>query len=267
MFNQYGSNPNTVAEAPLSFNGQMNLAGELSPPAGEAVLRCRNLSYWYTRERTALRDVNLELGGGQIVGLLGPNGSGKTTLMKILSGMLQSDQGTVEIGGFAPGPEAKLKTAYLPDKSFLSKWMKVEDLLYFYESFFPDFDRNKAIEFLKRMKLEPKRSVRHMSVGEKERVAVALTMSRRVKLYLLDEPIAAVDPAMREVIFRTIITDFPEDALVLMATHLLMEAEPYFDQVVFMRDGFIMRAADSETLRQNEGMSVDQYFRRVYAWY
>lgn len=231
------------------------------------IIETKNLSFHYSYLRPGLQHVDLELAGGQIVGLLGPNGSGKTTLIKLLAAQLQPSEGEIRICGAEPGPESKLQTAYLPDRDFMAKWMKLEDLLYFYESFFPDFDKEKALDFMKALRLDPGRSVKDMSLGERERVAIALTMSRRVKLYLLDEPIGGVDPAMRELVFRTIIRDFPEDALVLMSTHLLAEAEPYLDRVIFLKDGRILCADDAEHLRLSTGNSVDQYFKGVFRWY
>ena len=256
--------------------GNNNAAGESKKkrrdgtlPSGNAppVIETENLCFTYAADRPGLIQANLCLRGGRIIGLAGPNGSGKTTLMKLLAGMLQPQSGRIRISGHAPGPEAKACTAYLPDRSFMANWMRIDDLFYFYEHFFADFERRKAEDFMKLLKLREDRRLRDMSQGEKERLAVALTMSRRVKLYLLDEPIAAVDPVMRELVFESIIRDVPEDALVLMSTHLLAEAETLMDQVIFMQHGEIIRIADSETLRLTEGQSAEQYYKGVYAWY
>lgn len=232
----------------------------------EILIHARNLSYDYNRVRPGVTNINLDIPGGQVVGLLGPNGSGKTTLLKLLAGQLMKYSGELCIGGQPIGPETKAMTAFLPDRSFFSNWMKLDDIIGFYETFFPDFDKIKAIDFLRAMRLDPGRSVREMSLGERERVAVAMTMSRRVRLYLLDEPIGAVDPSMRDVIFRTIITDIPEDALVLFSSHLIAEAEAYMDTVILMKFGSVFLTEEAEKLRARLGMSVDQYFREVFLW-
>lgn len=232
-----------------------------------SLLEIRDLSFFYKGRRRGVSDINLSLEGGQIIGLLGPNGSGKTTLLKLLAGMLQKASGEILLDGRPFGIASKAETAYLPDREFFGRWMKLEDILDFYTAFFRDFDREKAVDFLRCMDLKPKDSIKTMSLGERERVAAAMTMSRRVRLYLLDEPIAAVDPAMRELVFRTIIRDFPENAIVLMSTHLVAEAEPLMDKVLFMEKGRVKAFEDTELLRSREQKSVDQYFREVYAWF
>lgn len=212
----------------------------------------------------ALKGIDLRLMSGRIVGLLGPNGSGKTTLIKIACRLLQPTEGQILIDGEAPGPVSKSKIAYLPDKDFLPDWMKTKQLLQFYEDFYADFDRNRALEMLSSLEIPENMTLRKMSKGTKEKMQLILTMSRRARIYLLDEPIAGVDPAARDYILRTIISNYEENALVMISTHLIADVESVLDEAVFLKKGEIVLHKPTDQIREETGKSVDEYFREVF---
>ena len=212
----------------------------------------------------ALKGIDLRLMSGRIVGLLGPNGSGKTTLIKIACRLLQPTEGQILIDGEAPGPVSKSKIAYLPDKDFLPDWMKTRQLLQFYEDFYADFDRNRALEMLSSLEIPENMTLRKMSKGTKEKMQLILTMSRRARIYLLDEPIAGVDPAARDYILRTIIGNYEENALVMISTHLIADVESVLDEAVFLKKGEIVLHKPTDQIREETGKSVDEYFREVF---
>lgn len=212
----------------------------------------------------ALKGIDLRLMSGRIVGLLGPNGSGKTTLIKIACRLLQPTEGQILIDGEAPGPVSKSKIAYLPDKDFLPDWMKTRQLLQFYEDFYADFDRNRALEMLSSLEIPENMTLRKMSKGTKEKMQLILTMSRRARIYLLDEPIAGVDPAARDYILRTIISNYEENALVMISTHLIADVESVLDEAVFLKKGEIVLHKPTDQIREETGKSVDEYFREVF---
>ncbi len=212
----------------------------------------------------ALDGAELSVGPGRIVGLLGPNGSGKTTLIKILCGLLQPTEGSVRIDGFKPGPESKAQISYLPDRMYFAEWMKVKDLLGFFADFYADFDREKALRMLDSLGLKEEQRVKTMSKGTKEKLQLALVMSRRAKLYLLDEPIAGVDPAARDFILNTILTNYNESGTVLISTHLISDIERVLDEAVFLKEGKIIRHDTVDAIREQEGMSVDELFRLIF---
>ena len=228
-----------------------------------AVLECMQLTKRYGN-LAALDNIDLSLEPGRIVGLVGPNGSGKTTLIKLAQQLLTPTGGEVLIDGMKPGPETKAVVSYLPDRDFLPSWMNVESLLYFYEDFYKDFDMDKAVQMLQALNIEPRRPFKSLSKGTKEKVQLIMTMSRSAKVYLLDEPIAGVDPAARDYILRTIIGNYSENALVLISTHLIADVEPVLDEVVFLKQGHIELHENTDALRERTGMSVDNYFREVY---
>lgn len=228
-----------------------------------AVLECMHLTKRYGN-LAALDNIDLSLEPGRIVGLVGPNGSGKTTLIKLAQHLLTPTGGEVLIDGMKPGPETKAVVSYLPDRDFLPSWMNVESLLYFYEDFYKDFDMDKAVQMLQALNIEPRRPFKSLSKGTKEKVQLIMTMSRNAKIYLLDEPIAGVDPAARDFILRTIISNYSENALVLISTHLIADVEPVLDEVVFLKQGHIELHENVDALRERTGMSVDGYFREVY---
>ncbi len=212
----------------------------------------------------ALDGADLSVGPGRIVGLLGPNGSGKTTLIKILCGLLQPTEGSVRIDGFKPGPESKAQISYLPDRMYFADWMKVKNLLDLFTDFYADFDREKALRMLDSLGLKEEQRVKTMSKGTKEKLQLTLVMSRRAKLYLLDEPIAGVDPAARDFILNTILTNYNESGTVLISTHLISDIERVLDEAVFLKEGKVIRHDTVDAIREQEGMSVDELFRLIF---
>ena len=213
---------------------------------------------------TALDDVTVSLEQGQIVGLLGPNGSGKTTLIKILNGLLQPESGSVTINGSAPGVETKKVVAYLPDRNALPDYMTASQLMDIYEDFFEDFDRLKAEAMVDDLGINRKQTMKKMSKGTKEKLQLCLVMARQAEVYLLDEPIGGVDPATRDYILRTIISNYNENAVVLISTHLIADVESVLDDVVFIKDGRVVLHKAADEIREEKGESVDKLFREVF---
>lgn len=213
---------------------------------------------------TALDNLDLDLPAGGIVGLMGDNGAGKTTLLKILAGVLADWAGQVTLFGQQTGPQTKAFTSFLPDVDFLPKHYRVEDALNLYADFFQDFDQQRAATLIAGFELPTQRSLKTYSKGMREKLQIALTMSRKAKLYLLDEPISGVDPASRSLIMENILAHYDEDALLIMSTHLITDIEPVADRVVFMRNGQVMLQGDADELRESYGMSIDNLFRKEY---
>ena len=212
----------------------------------------------------ALRDVSFSLEGGQIVGLLGPNGSGKTTLIKLAAGLLTPTSGEIRICGNAPGVATKAVTAYLPDRGSLPEDMKAGKLIRMMADFYQDFDHAKATAMVHDLGVDMNQPLKLMSKGTKEKMQLALTMSRQAKLYLLDEPIGGVDPAARDYILRTIISNYNEDAVVIISTHLIADIESVLDSALFIRDGSLLMYESVERIREERGQSVDGFFREVF---
>ena len=227
------------------------------------LLQCTGLTKRYGG-KLALDHVELQLGEGKIVGLLGPNGSGKTTLMKLANGLLQPTEGSITIAGNAPGPDTKKVVSYLPDAAWLPDWMRVEQLVEMFRDFYADFDPAKANEMLEKLELSPKAPLKSLSKGNKEKVQLILAMSRNARLYLLDEPIGGVDPAARDYILHTILSNYSKDATVLISTHLIEDIEPVLDEAIFLKEGTVFAHRSVDEIRENEGMSVDAYFREVF---
>ena len=227
------------------------------------VLECRQLSKIFGAVR-ALDEVDLAVGRGRIVGLLGPNGSGKTTLIKTAAGLLTPSAGELLINGQRPGIASKGLVSYLPERTYLSSWMKVADILAMFRDFYSDFDTAKAGEMLSRLNIDPNDRLRTMSKGTKEKVQLILVMSRQADLYLLDEPIGGVDPAARDFILGTIIGNYSENATVLISTHLISDVERVLDDVIFLAYGKVGMTAAVDDIRENQGKSVDELFREVY---
>jgi len=213
---------------------------------------------------TALNNVNITLMPGRIVGLLGPNGSGKTTLIKVASGLLAPSEGQIWINGLKPGPETKKLVSYLPDRTYFDNWMKVTDCVALFADFYQDFDRTKATEMLKALGIDPNRKFKTLSKGTQEKVQLALVMSRKAQLYLLDEPIGGVDPAARDFILETIIRNYNENGTVVISTHLIYDVERILDDVVFLWGGFVERVANVDVMREQTGKSVNEVFREVF---
>lgn len=229
----------------------------------KTILECKDLTKRYGK-KTALNHINLTLKSGRIIGLLGPNGSGKTTMIKLINGLLTPTEGQVLIDGMAPGVKTKSIVSYLPERTYLDESMRITEAIEYFEDFYRNFDRKRALQMLKKVHLEPSARIKTLSKGNKEKVQLILVMSRRAKLYCLDEPIAGVDPAARDYILSTIIGNYEPDATILLSTHLITDVENILDEVVFIKDGHITMQEEVETIRCKEGKSVDDLFREVF---
>ena len=196
--------------------------------------------------------------------MLGPNGSGKTTLLKIINGLLVPTSGSITIGGEAPGVLTKQHISYLPDTTFFPNWMKITNLLDYFNDFYADFDRAKAREMLQRLDIRETMKLKHMSKGTLEKTQLVLTMSRQANLYCLDEPIGGVDPATRDYILQTIINNYSENSSVLISTHLISDVENVLDDVIFLQKGQIRLHSSVDDIREKENESVDSLFREVF---
>lgn len=227
------------------------------------VVKCENLTKRYGG-LTALDQVSLTLESGRIIGLLGPNGSGKTTLIKLANGLLVPSDGKIYLGGFEPGVESKSIVSYLPDANYLPTWMNIQGLLEMFEDFYNDFDIEKAKEMVGTLNLSMNSRLKTLSKGNKEKVQLILAMSRKAKVYFLDEPIGGVDPAARDFILNTIITNYSEDATVVLSTHLISDIERVLDEVLFLDRGHLLFHRSVDEIRETEGKSVDQLFREVF---
>lgn len=229
------------------------------------VLICTELSKTYGQTR-ALNSVSLTLDSGKIVGLLGPNGSGKTTLIKLINGLLTPTAGSITICGHTPGVESKALVAYLPDNIYLNSWMTVKQIVEYFADFYSDFCSDRAYEMLQRLGIDPKMKLKSLSKGNKEKVCLILVMARQAKLYVLDEPIAGVDPAARDYVISTIIQNYNPDATVLISTHLISDVEDILDEAIFLRYGQVVLHKSVDAIREEHGQSVDGLFREVFKW-
>ena len=229
----------------------------------ENILSIRGLTKVYGAKK-ALDNIELDLPRGQIVGLLGPNGSGKTTFLKLCAGLLTPKSGSIEIDGKPVGHQTKAVVSYLPDRTYLSNKQKVSQQLDFFEDFYSDFDRHRAEQMLAALEISPNSRFGALSKGSKEKVMLVLVMSRRAKLYLLDEPIGGVDPAARDYILNTIVTNFDPDATVIISTHLIANVEPILDGFIFLDRGHVLRTGYAEAARQESGKTLDEIFREVF---
>ena len=214
--------------------------------------------------KDVLRGIDLNIPKGKIVGLLGPNGSGKSTMIKLMNGLLHPDDGEIKISGISPSIETKKIISYLPERTYLNEWMKVKDILQFFNDFYDDFDMKKAIEMVKSLKIDINDKLKTMSKGTKEKVQLILVMSRNAKLYILDEPIGGVDPAARSYILKTILKNYSEDSTLLIATHLISEIENICDEVIFLSNGEVVLQGDVERIREEKGKSIDSLFREEF---
>lgn len=229
------------------------------------ILRCENLTKNYGALR-ALDRVNLSIESGKIVGLLGPNGSGKTTLIKLINGLLTPTSGKITICGKEPGTETKSLVSYLPDTSYLGSWMTVRQIVGMFCDFYEDFRPELAYDLLSKLGITPDIRLKTLSKGNKEKVCLILVMSRNASLYVLDEPIAGVDPATRDYIISTIINNYNPLASVLISTHLISDIEQVLDDVVFIQNGSITLHRSVDDIRAENGKSVDALFREVFKW-
>lgn len=229
----------------------------------EILLEATNLSKQYGNT-LGLSPIDLALPSGKIIGLLGPNGSGKTTLIKLIAGLLTPTTGTITVCGKPIGPETKAMVSYLPDRDYFDRGLKINTLLNYFQDFYKDFDRERAENMLTILGIDLTKRFNTLSKGTREKVQLSLVMSRRAKLYLLDEPIAGVDPAARDFILHTIISNYDPEATVLISTHLIADVEPVLQEYIFVNQGKIIRQGTVEDVRNEEGKSLDELFREVF---
>jgi ABC-2 type transport system ATP-binding protein len=230
-----------------------------------SILECRNLRKSYQKNIPVLCGLNLEIPAGRIVGLLGPNGCGKSTLIKLISGLLQPDSGEISVAGCPVGEETKALVSYLPERTYFTTGMKVSQLVTFFAEFYTDFDRERAYRLLADLGIDTNANLKSLSKGTKEKVQLILVMSRKAKLYLLDEPIAGVDPAAREYILSTIVGNYDPEATIIITTHLITDVEQVLDDFFFLGfGGQILRSGNAEETRNETGKSLDQLFREVF---
>ncbi|MBO5089340.1 MAG: ABC transporter ATP-binding protein [Clostridia bacterium] len=229
------------------------------------LLHCQDLTKKYGG-LTALDNLNLTVESGKIIGLLGPNGSGKTTFIKLVNGLLTPTWGSIWIDGKIPGVESKKVVSYLPDNNFLNSWMTVSQLVDLFCDFYSDFRRELAFEMFEKLDIEPNRKLKTLSKGNKEKVCLILIMSRNAKLYVLDEPIAAVDPAARDYVISTIINNYNPEASVIISTHLIADIEPILDEAIFINKGKVVLHKSVDEIREEYGKSVDELFREEFRW-
>lgn len=229
------------------------------------ILECKNLHKAYKKNIPVLNNFNIEIPMGRIVGLLGPNGCGKSTLMKLVSGLLQADSGEILIAGEPVGENSKSLVSFLPERTYFNSNMKISELVSFFEDFYKDFDTKRAYKLLEDLLIDPNANLKSLSKGTKEKVQLILVMSRNAKLYLLDEPIAGVDPAAREYILSTIVSNYNPEATIIITTHLISDVEQILDDFVFLGfGGNILRTGNAEEARNESGKSLDELFKEVF---
>jgi ABC-2 type transport system ATP-binding protein len=228
-----------------------------------SILTCNNLSKHFGNKK-ALNNINLNIERGRIVGLLGPNGSGKSTLIKLCNDLLTPTSGELKIMGNLPGIETKSVVSYLPERTYLNDWMKVSEIIQMFQDFYQDFNVEKAYDMLKRLNISPTERLKTLSKGTKEKVQLILVMSREAQLYLLDEPIGGVDPAARDYILDTILSNYHENATIIISTHLISDIERILDDIIFLKDGEVVLTKSVDEIRDENGKSVDSLFREVF---
>ncbi len=230
----------------------------------DSILQCNQLTKCYSRGVMALQNLTLELPKGEIIGLLGPNGSGKTTLIKLAAGLLMPTYGSITVDGKPIGAETKALVSYLPERTYLSPSMRVEECLNLFSTFYADFDRQRAMEMLHLLSVPTTAKIKTLSKGTREKVQLVLVMARRAKLYLLDEPIAGVDPAARDYILDTILKNYNEESTILISTHLISDIESVLDSFLFIRNGQVICQDRASAVREQRNQSLDQFFREVF---
>ena len=229
------------------------------------LVECKGLTKRYVPTKAAVDNLNMTIERGRITGLLGPNGSGKTTLIKMMNGLLQPTSGEILINGMQPGVETKARVAYLPERTYLSAQKTVRDIVNFFADFYEDFHKDRAYVMLDNLQIDPAARLKTLSKGTKEKIQLILVMSREADLYILDEPIAGVDPAARDYILRTILNNYNPEGSLLICTHLISDIENILEDVIFIKNGHLVEQTTVETIREEKGMSVDSYFREVFA--
>jgi len=226
-------------------------------------MKFENVSKNYSQKK-ALTNINLTIESGKIIGLLGPNGSGKTTMLKLANGLLQPTTGEILIENNRPGVATKSIVSYLPERTYLNNWMRVSEILEFFSDFYVDFSMDKAKDMLKALNIDVNDKLKNMSKGTKEKVQLILVMSRNAHLYLLDEPIGGVDPAARDYILNTIISNYSENSTVIISTHLIQDVEKIFDDIIFLSNGEIILNDSVDNVREKNQKSIDELFREVF---
>ncbi len=229
------------------------------------VLEFRNLSKAYTKGKYVINNLNLEIPQGKIIGLLGPNGCGKSTMIKMVAGLLQPTSGEVLVNGKLVGEETCADISYLPERTYFTPSMKVKDIIDYFADFYKDFDKTRAIKLLNDLNVDVDAKLKKLSKGTKEKVQLVLVMSRQAKLYLLDEPIAGVDPATREYILSTIVSNYNTEATIIITTHLITDIEQILDDFIFISyGGNIVMSGNAEEARNETGKSLDELFKEVF---
>lgn len=227
------------------------------------VLQFQNVNKSYGK-KPVLNDISFSIEQGKITGLLGPNGCGKTTILKLISGLIQPNSGSITVDGIQRSIQTKSIISYLPERTYLNDWMKISQLIEFFSDFYADFDKNCALQMLSDLNIDSKDKLKTLSKGTKEKVQLILVMSRRAKLYLLDEPIGGVDPAARDYILQTILNNYAENSSILISTHLIQDVETIFDDVLFLSKGSIVVQGSVDDVREKHGKSIDLLFREVF---
>ena len=229
----------------------------------EKIVECKDLKKSY-KNNVALNSINLSINKNKIIGLLGPNGSGKTTFIKLAVGLLKPTSGEILIDGLPIGVETKKIISYLPDRDYLDKNQSIDSLIQLFLDFYPDFDENVAREMLKDLKIDTDAKFKALSKGNREKVQLILAMSRKAKLFLLDEPIAGVDPVTRDYILNTIVKNYSKDATLIISTHLINDVEKILDEVIFVNNGDILLYDSIENIKKEHNVSIDEYFREGF---
>lgn len=230
----------------------------------EDIIQIKGVTKTY-RNKIALDNLNLNIKKGGVIGILGPNGSGKTTLIKILTGLLRPSNGEVFIDGRVPGAYTKSIVSYLPDRNFLYDWMDIKDAIGFFQDFYEDFDEKKANELIEFMGLNRDMKIKELSKGMHEKLNLSLVLARKAKVYILDEPIAGVDPVARDQILDAIVKNYDEESTMIITTHLVRDMENLFDDVAFLRDGKIELIGNAETLREEKEMQIDDLYKEIFS--
>jgi ABC-2 type transport system ATP-binding protein len=230
----------------------------------EAILQLRNLNKSYA-SFPALKNVDLELEPGRIMGILGPNGSGKTTLIKIVAGLLQPSGGEVMVCGMAPGAQTKALVSYLPDVNHLPNWMTIQGIIQYFNAFYEDFDPERAFALLERLGIDQSRKVTALSKGTREKLQLSLTLARKARLYLMDELLEGIDPVARMVTIDTILENYNTEGSVIISTHLITEVEKLLDEVVFLKDGEIVLSGSTEALRVEKKRSIEGIYKEIFS--
>lgn len=229
-----------------------------------SLVEIENVKKSYGLNKTVFEDLNLDIEKGKIIGLLGPNGSGKTTLIKLLAGLLKQEAGNIFIDGKEIGPKTKAVVSYLPERTYFNERLKVKQIIKLFSDFYADFDEKRAYEMMGLLGIDTDTVLKKLSKGNKEKVQLIMVMSRRAKLYLLDEPIAGVDPAARDYILQTIISNYDDNASIIISTHLIQDVENILDDIIFIKQGNIICHKNADELREEKSKSIDEIFREVF---